>query len=81
MDGEETFLFFLNRRDWEPNPKLWRERQRCSRKDERTDIQGDAITARQIRWAGDKKGVTGRCNNKLFHYGFIHIYSSGSDYR
>ena len=28
MDGEETFLFFLNRRDREPNPELWRERQR-----------------------------------------------------
>ena len=30
MDGEETFLFLSNRRDREPNPELWRERQRCS---------------------------------------------------
>ena len=29
VDGEETFLFLSNRRDREPNPELWRERQRC----------------------------------------------------
>ena len=29
VDGEETFLLFSNRRDREPNPGLWRERQRC----------------------------------------------------
>ena len=29
VDGEETLLFFSNRRDREPNPELWRERQRC----------------------------------------------------
>ena len=29
VDGEETFLFLSNRRVWEPNPELWRERQRC----------------------------------------------------
>ena len=23
VDGEETFLFLWNRRDWEPNPELW----------------------------------------------------------
>ena len=28
-DGEETFFFLSNRRDREPNPELWRERQRC----------------------------------------------------
>ena len=27
--GEETFLFLSNRRVREPNPELWRERQRC----------------------------------------------------
>ena len=27
--GKKHFLFFLNRRDREPNPELWRERQRC----------------------------------------------------
>ena len=26
---EETFMFLSNRRDREPNPELWRERQRC----------------------------------------------------
>ena len=29
VDGEETFLFLSNCRDREPNPELWRERQRC----------------------------------------------------
>ena len=29
VDGEETFLFISNRRDREPDPGLWRERQRC----------------------------------------------------
>ena len=29
VDGGETFLFLSNRRDREPNPELWRERQRC----------------------------------------------------
>ena len=29
VNGEETFLFLWNRRDREPNPELWRERQRC----------------------------------------------------
>ena len=29
VDGEETFLVLSNRRDREPNPELWRERQRC----------------------------------------------------
>ena len=29
VDGEETILFLSNRRDREPNPGLWRERQRC----------------------------------------------------
>ena len=28
VDGEATFLFLSNRRDREPNPELWRERQR-----------------------------------------------------
>ena len=28
VDGEETLLFLSNRRDREPNPELWRERQR-----------------------------------------------------
>ena len=27
--GRNIFCFFSNHRDWEPNPKLWRERQRC----------------------------------------------------
>ena len=29
VDGEDNFLFLSNRRDREPNPELWRERQRC----------------------------------------------------
>ena len=29
VDGEEKCLFLSNRRDREPNPELWRERQRC----------------------------------------------------
>ena len=29
VDGEETFFVSFNRRDREPNPELWRERQRC----------------------------------------------------
>ena len=29
VDGEETFLFLSSRRDREPNPEVWRERQRC----------------------------------------------------
>ena len=29
LDGDETFLFLLNRRDRETNPELQRERQRC----------------------------------------------------
>ena len=27
--GRNIFCFFINRRDREPNPELWRERQRC----------------------------------------------------
>ena len=27
--GKKPFLFLSNRRDREPNPELWRERQRC----------------------------------------------------
>ena len=29
VDGEETSLFLSSRRDREPNPELWLERQRC----------------------------------------------------
>ena len=29
VDGEETILFLSNRRYREPNPELWRDRQRC----------------------------------------------------
>ena len=28
--GKKHFLFLLNRRDREPNPELWRERQRAN---------------------------------------------------
>ena len=54
MDGEETFLFLSNRRDREPNPEYWRERQsanhypRAPAQEECLWIEGECMAMRFI---------------------------------
>ena len=71
--GRSIFLFLSNRRNREPNPELWRERQRCQETEDTSHwLNHDLMLAHHLRRWANTSLIFGQlsCTYWLYHLSF-----------